>query len=334
MVLRATGSSGGGGGGSGIVVGTTTVTGGTPGDVLYDNSGVVGELAIPTFTALNLGAPVYVSNATGNGAVSSPAAFAGFALYSTSGAPTAVVPAAGVATFLATPSSANLATAMTDETGTGPLMFGTTPVITGTTWASLPTASSHAGAVARVTDIGQATGGSLWISNGTVWKPVNGILPLISNIARTSAAGAASETLTNLKFQAPAAFFSVGDKLRLYMTMSKAGATTVGSVGIRMGTAGTTADTSVSAWQIFNASSRSSASIIDFTIASATTIQVEGAVGTAAAGGYGAVSTNQYLGAVTISNISNSLFFEVTITPGLTDAVALEQGQLLYLPAN
>ena len=33
----------------------------------------------------------------------------------------------GVATWLATPSSANLATAMTDETGTGSLVFGTTP---------------------------------------------------------------------------------------------------------------------------------------------------------------------------------------------------------------
>jgi hypothetical protein len=39
----------------------------------------------------------------------------------------------GVATFLATPSSANLATAVTDETGTGALVFGTNPVIDGVT---------------------------------------------------------------------------------------------------------------------------------------------------------------------------------------------------------
>lgn len=37
--------------------------------------------------------------------------------------------AAGVATFLATPSSANLATAVTDETGTGVLVFGTSPTL-------------------------------------------------------------------------------------------------------------------------------------------------------------------------------------------------------------
>lgn len=36
----------------------------------------------------------------------------------------------GVATFLATPSSANLATAVTDETGSGALVFGTTPTLT------------------------------------------------------------------------------------------------------------------------------------------------------------------------------------------------------------
>lgn len=38
---------------------------------------------------------------------------------------------ANVATFLSTPSSANLLSAMTDETGSGLLVFGTTPTLTG-----------------------------------------------------------------------------------------------------------------------------------------------------------------------------------------------------------
>lgn len=38
--------------------------------------------------------------------------------------------AVGVATFLGTPSSANLATALTDETGTGAAVFGTSPTLT------------------------------------------------------------------------------------------------------------------------------------------------------------------------------------------------------------
>ena len=41
-----------------------------------------------------------------------------------------VTPAAGVTAFLATPSSANLITAVTDETGSGALVFGTSPTLT------------------------------------------------------------------------------------------------------------------------------------------------------------------------------------------------------------
>lgn len=43
-----------------------------------------------------------------------------------------ITPGAGVGTFLATPSSANLRTAITDETGSGALVFGTSPTLDGT----------------------------------------------------------------------------------------------------------------------------------------------------------------------------------------------------------
>lgn len=46
---------------------------------------------------------------------------------------------AGIATFLATPTSANLAAAVTNETGSGALVFGTSPVLTGATAAADPT---------------------------------------------------------------------------------------------------------------------------------------------------------------------------------------------------
>jgi hypothetical protein len=49
--------------------------------------------------------------------------------------------ASNVATFLATPSSANLISAVTDETGTGLLVFGTSPTFTGTVIATNATAS-------------------------------------------------------------------------------------------------------------------------------------------------------------------------------------------------
>jgi len=51
----------------------------------------------------------------------------------------------GVATFLATPSSANLAAAVTDETGTGLLVFGTAPTFAST--MTIGTASGTTGAI-------------------------------------------------------------------------------------------------------------------------------------------------------------------------------------------
>src|SRR5580693_7610024 len=44
-----------------------------------------------------------------------------------------ITPAAGIATFLATPSSAHLAAALTDETGTGSAMFATAPTLSSPT---------------------------------------------------------------------------------------------------------------------------------------------------------------------------------------------------------
>jgi hypothetical protein len=52
---------------------------------------------------------------------------------------------AGVATFLATPSSANLASAVTDETGTGALVFATGPTITLANATGLPISSGVSG---------------------------------------------------------------------------------------------------------------------------------------------------------------------------------------------
>jgi Major tropism determinant N-terminal domain len=58
----------------------------------------------------------------------------------------------GVATFLATPSSANLASAVTDETGSGSLVFGTSPTIGGTLTASGQINMTATNAVGNVQD--------------------------------------------------------------------------------------------------------------------------------------------------------------------------------------
>jgi hypothetical protein len=93
--------------------GTITVngvpTGGTTGQILDKNSNTNFDTAWVT------NAPA-ISNVTGLGT--------------------------GVATFLATPSTANLAAAVTGETGSGALVFGTSPTISAPTISGSPTFSS------------------------------------------------------------------------------------------------------------------------------------------------------------------------------------------------
>lgn len=64
----------------------------------------------------------------------------------------------GVATFLATPSSANLLAAVTNETGTGALVFGTSPTIVTPTFTGTTTAGGIAASGAIVVNTTTAPG--------------------------------------------------------------------------------------------------------------------------------------------------------------------------------
>jgi hypothetical protein len=63
----------------------------------------------------------------------------------------------GVATFLATPSSANLAAALTDETGTGTVVFSASPTFTGTANFAAISTSGDAGVGGNLTVTGDLT---------------------------------------------------------------------------------------------------------------------------------------------------------------------------------
>jgi hypothetical protein len=119
----------------------------------------------------------------------------------------------GVADFLATPSSANLATAVTGETGSGALVFGTSP---GFTTAANPV--SNDGAALGTTALGWAdlhgaTGFTLNIANGNaVITHSSGIFTVSTGDLRVTTAGTNSasvtlvggtQTLTNKTLTAP-----------------------------------------------------------------------------------------------------------------------------------
>jgi len=77
-----------------------------------------------------------------------------------------------VATFLATPSSANLASAVTDETGSGALVFGTSPTLNN------PTITNYIESVVAVGTV--TSSATLSLTNGTVQT-----ITLTSNTACT-----------------------------------------------------------------------------------------------------------------------------------------------------
>jgi len=91
----------------------------------------------------------------------------------------------GIATFLGTPSSANLASAITDETGSGLLVFGTSPtLVTPVVTTSLTTGSSSFALVNTTATIvnfaGAATTLSIGASTGTT--TINNDVVITGNI--------------------------------------------------------------------------------------------------------------------------------------------------------
>jgi hypothetical protein len=75
---------------------------------------------------------------------------------------------ANVATFLTTPSSANLATAVTDETGSGSLVFATSPTIASPTFTSQATFAAGTAAAPSVTTTGDTNTGVFFPAADTI----------------------------------------------------------------------------------------------------------------------------------------------------------------------
>lgn len=128
--------------------------------------------------------------------------------------------ASGIATFLATPSSANLATAVTNETGSGALVFATSPTLTTPTIASIVSG----GATITVT-------------------AATGSLPIILGSSGTATATTNSATETNLAVVTiPANTMGTNGHIELKILVKSVG--TAGNRGFFIRFSGTSGDTS------------------------------------------------------------------------------------------
>jgi hypothetical protein len=118
-------------------------------------------------TGLASGTSGGVLSYTASGTLASSGALAASALVIGGGAgaaPSTTTTATGALTFLGTPSSANLAALVTDETGSGSLVFGTTPTIT-TAALTNPTVTNY---VETPFSANSSTAITLALTNGTV----------------------------------------------------------------------------------------------------------------------------------------------------------------------
>lgn len=134
----------------------------------------------------------------------------------------------GVATFLATPSSANLKTAVTDETGSGALVFATsptlvTPILGAATATSLTLTGAFIGSIQSLSGGGAvnltttttaytstATGNALSLANGTA-----GQIKTIVYVAEAAGADTGILTPSSRLGYATITFNAVGDTVTL-----------------------------------------------------------------------------------------------------------------------
>jgi hypothetical protein len=103
----------------------------------------------------------------------------------------------GVATFLATPTSANLAAAVTDETGSGPLVFGTNPSLSGAgiSNATLTNATVSQALNLSGTLISSATGAV------TLTNVVDTRITLVGNVTLTAPSTTGSTSLMYIRIK-------------------------------------------------------------------------------------------------------------------------------------
>lgn len=121
------------------------------------------------------------------------------------------------------------------------------------TWAGKPrTSAANDGQTIRITDVGHSASGSLFQSDGTIWRPVNGSVLIGAGAGSIAApiatvtgvvAGAFSLPLGNPTM--PADFLPVGAIIKVSAIFHRRGANGPGTVWARLGNNGNSTDSGV-----------------------------------------------------------------------------------------
>lgn len=185
------------------------------------------------------------------------------------------------------------------------------------TWAERPTVNIPP-ALFLFTDIGSS--GTLMRYAGSRWRPLAG-QAMLASLGATVTGITNTETIF-LQTLIPAGAWQTNDLIRITVAGAKSGATDIGVFTVRVGTAGTTADTSVFATTAMSAAGRTYGTVKDLKLTSATNSQDVPV--------YIGASSSALLAAVAISNASsNALYVSLSWTSGgTTDTISALTGTI------
>lgn len=185
------------------------------------------------------------------------------------------------------------------------------------TWANKP-ASADASRPFLFTDVGSS--GTLMRYAGSRWRPLAG-QAMLASLGATVTGITNTETIF-LQTLIPAGAWQTNDLIRVTVAGAKSGTTDIGVFTVRVGTAGTTADTSVFATAAMSSAGRTYGITKDLKLTAATSSQDTPV--------YLGVSSSALLAAVAISSASaNALYVSLSWTSGgTTDTISALTGTI------
>lgn len=197
------------------------------------------------------------------------------------------------------------------------MLRASSPLVLSSTWANKPSSAAATG-LYLFTDVGSS--GTLMRYAGSRWRPLAG-QAMLASLGATVTGITNTETIF-LQTLIPAGAWQTNDLIRVIFSALKSGTTDTGVFTVRVGTNGTTADTSVFASTALSAASRTYGLTKDIKLTAATSSQDIPV--------YLGASSSALVAAVAISSASaNALYVSLSWTSGgTTDTISALTGTI------